>query len=75
MLQLIYKLEGRLDPHVIAEAKKDVKYGEYQVFLEDIISALSSADRPVPADILNKLVEESASWDLPDDICKDLRPE
>ncbi|AJM76963.1 hypothetical protein [Rathayibacter toxicus] len=75
LLQLISKLEGLLSPQVIAGAKEDVKYGEYQVCLEGIISALRSDGRPVPAEILNKIIEESVGWGIKEDLYKVLRPE
>ncbi|PPH22996.1 MafI family immunity protein [Rathayibacter toxicus] len=75
LLQIISNLEDRLSPHEIAEAKDLVKHGEYAVCLEVIVRGLGEVDRPVPADILNKLREEGASWDLGEDICKGLIPE
>ncbi|PPI54083.1 MafI family immunity protein [Rathayibacter toxicus] len=72
LLQLISNLEDRLSPHEITEAKDLVKHGEYAVCLEVIFRGLGEVDRLVPADILNKLREEGASWGLGEDICKGL---
>ncbi|AJM76966.1 MafI family immunity protein [Rathayibacter toxicus] len=74
-LQLISDLEGRLHPDVIEEIKKDVKYGEYEICLETIIYNLEEIDLPIPADILNRLIEYSAGVNVDNDICKNLRPE
>ncbi|PPI54080.1 MafI family immunity protein [Rathayibacter toxicus] len=75
LLQLISDLEGRLDPKTIFYAKDFVKHGEYEVCLEAIISNLESRGRPVPAEILNKIIEESVGWGIKEDLYKVLRPE
>ncbi|QWL28498.1 MafI family immunity protein [Rathayibacter toxicus] len=75
LLQLISNLEGRIHPHVIKEAKELVEHGEYEVCLEAIISNLESRGRPVPAEILNKIIEESVGWGIKEDLYKVLRPE
>ncbi|AJM77364.1 hypothetical protein [Rathayibacter toxicus] len=75
LLQLISDLEGRLGPKVIFHAREDLKYGEYQMCLEGIICGLEDIDRPIPADILNRLIEYSAAVHLGENACKDLRPE
>ncbi|PPI54089.1 hypothetical protein [Rathayibacter toxicus] len=75
LFQLISDLEGRLHPDVIEEIKKDVKYGEYEICLEAIIYNLEEIDLPIPADILNRLIEYSAGVNVDNDICKNLRPE
>ncbi|AJM77366.1 hypothetical protein [Rathayibacter toxicus] len=72
LLQLISELEGRLGPEVIFYAREDVKYGEYQICVEDIIRALRSEGRPIPANILNRLVEYSRAVHLGENACKDL---
>ncbi|QWL33229.1 MafI family immunity protein [Rathayibacter toxicus] len=75
LLQLISKLEGRLHPKTISFAKELVEHGEYTVCLEAIISGLRSKGGPVPAEILNKIIEESASWGIKEDLYKVLKPE
>ncbi|PPI54088.1 MafI family immunity protein [Rathayibacter toxicus] len=75
LLQLISNLEGRLHPKTISFAKELVEHGEYQVCLEAIISGLENAGRPVPADILNRLIKYSIGMDLGEDACKRLIPE
>ncbi|AJM77783.1 MafI family immunity protein [Rathayibacter toxicus] len=75
LLQFISNLDGRIHPHVIKEAKELVEHGEYQVCLEAIISGLENAGRPVPADILNRIIKYSIGMDLGEDACKRLIPE
>ncbi|KKM45576.1 MafI family immunity protein [Rathayibacter toxicus] len=75
LLQLISNLEGRIAPKTISFAKELVEHGEYEVCLEAIISNLESRGRPVPAEILNKIIEESVGWGIKEDLYKVLRPE
>ncbi|PPI56603.1 hypothetical protein C5D35_00985 [Rathayibacter toxicus] len=75
LLQLISNLEDRLSPHEIAELKELVEHGEYQICLEDIIRSLESTGRPIPAEILNSLIEYSDGANLGEDACKGLIPE
>ncbi|PPH22998.1 hypothetical protein [Rathayibacter toxicus] len=75
LLQLIADLEGLLSPEAMFHAREDVKYGEYQVCVEGIISSLECSDHLIPAEILNRLIEYSIAVNLEEDACKDIRSE
>ncbi|WP_027692343.1 MafI family immunity protein [Rathayibacter toxicus] len=75
LFQLISDLEGRLSPVTLAQAKEYVEHDEHEICLELIIYNLEEIDLPIPADILNRLIEYSAGVNVDNDICKNLRPE